>query len=67
LFTYRDKKGSIFKTLYYGFISGDSLYNLRYNAAIRHYFEKDITTFEQILSSFKIVKDKAALKVARDR
>ena len=67
LFTYKDKKGSTFKTLYYGFISGDSFYNLRYNAAIRHYFEKDITTFEQILSSFKVVKDKAALNVALDR
>ena len=67
LFTYKDKKGSTFKTLYYGFISGDSFYNLRYNAAIRHYFEKDITTFEQILSSFRVVKDKTALKVARDR
>ena len=55
LFTYKDKKGSTFKTLYYGVISGDSFYNLRYNAAMRHYFEKDITTFEQILSSFKVV------------
>ena len=66
LFTYKDKKGSIFKTLYYGFISGDSFFNLRYNAAMRYYFEKDIAAFEQILSSFKIVKDKAALKFARD-
>jgi hypothetical protein len=67
LFTYKDKKDSTFKTLYYGFISGDSFYNLRYNAAMRHYFEKDISTFERILSSFKIVKDKAALKAALDR
>jgi hypothetical protein len=67
LFTYKDKKGSTFKTLYYGFISGDSFYNLRYNAARRYYFEKDIAAFEQILSSFKIVIDKAALKIASDR
>ena len=67
LFTFKDKKGSSFKTLYYGFISGDSFYNLRYNAAMRHYFEKDITDFEQILSSFKVVKNKAALKIALDR
>jgi len=67
LFTYKDKKDSTFKTLYYGFISGDSFYNLRYNAAMQHYFEKDISTFEQILSSFKVVKDKAALKAALDR
>jgi len=67
LFTYKDKKGSAFKTLYYGFISGDSFFNLRYNAAMRHYFEKDIADFEQILSSFKVVKDKAALEIALDR
>ena len=66
LFTYKDKKGSTFKTLYYGFISGDSFFNLRYNAAMRHYFEKDIADFEQILSSFKVVKDKAALEIALD-
>ncbi len=62
LFTYKDKNGSTFKTLYYGFISGDSFFNLRYNAAMRHYFEKDIADFEQILSSFKVVKDEAALR-----
>jgi hypothetical protein len=69
LFTFKlekGKKGVIFKTLYYGFISGDSFFNLRYNAAMRYYFEKDIAAFEHILSSFKIVKDKAALKFARD-
>ncbi len=67
LFTYKDKKGSTFKTLYYGFISGDSFFNLRYNAAMRHYFEKDIADFEKILSSFRIVKAKAALEIAQDR
>lgn len=68
LFIYKDRKGSAFKTLYYGFISGDSFFNLRYNAAMRHYFEKDIADFEQILSSFRVVKQtKAALEIALDR
>ena len=66
LFTYKDKKGSIFKTLYYGFINGESFFNLRYNAAMRYYFEKDIAAFEHILSSFKIVKDKEAINFAQD-
>ncbi|MGB5748486.1 MAG: hypothetical protein WBM69_16015 [Desulfobacterales bacterium] len=56
LFTYKDKKGSEFKTLYFGFISGGSYYNLRYNAAMRHYYDKDIADFKQILTSFKLVK-----------
>lgn len=58
LFTYKDKKGSAFKTLYYGFVSDGSFYNLRYCAAMRHYFEKDIAAFEQIIGSFKLVNDK---------
>jgi hypothetical protein len=57
LFVYKDKKGSQFKTLYYGFISGNSFYNLRYSAAAPQYFEKDIASFEQIMSSFKLVND----------
>ena len=56
LFSYRDKKGSEYKTLYYGFISGDSLFNLRYNAAARHYYDKDLADFKRILLSFKLVK-----------
>ena len=54
LFTYKDKKGAPFKTLYYGFINGGSFYNLRYCAALRYYFDKDIAEFEQIKSSFKL-------------
>ena len=56
LFTYMDKKGSVFKTLYYGFISDNTFFNLRYNAATRHYYEKDIADFQQILNSFKLVE-----------
>ncbi|MCP4626918.1 MAG: hypothetical protein GY850_25925 [bacterium] len=57
LFTYKDKKESQFKTLYYGFISGDSFNNLRYCAALRHYFDKDLADFERIISSFHLVED----------
>ena len=60
LFAYRDEKGSKFKTLYYGFINGNSLYNLRYCAAKQHYFEKDIAAFEQIISSFKLIDNSAS-------
>jgi hypothetical protein len=57
LFSYQDNKGAKFKTLYYGFISGDLFYNLRYCAALQHYFDKDIATFEQIILSFKLIND----------
>ena len=57
LFTYTDKKKSQFKTLYYGFINADSFYTLRYCAAARHYFDKDIADFDQIINSFKLISD----------
>ncbi len=57
LSTYEDQKESQFKTLYYGFISGDFFYNIRYCAAARHYFEKDLASFEQIMTSFKLIND----------
>ena len=59
LFSYKDKKGAEFKTLYYGFISGDSFYNLRYCAAMPHYFAKDLPTFERIIVSFKLNENKS--------
>jgi len=56
LFSYRNKKGSEYKTLYYGFIKDDSFFNLRYAAAARHYYDKDLADFMRILHSFKLVK-----------
>ncbi|MGD1971654.1 MAG: hypothetical protein PVG70_11810 [Desulfobacterales bacterium] len=55
LFSYNDKKGSTFKTLYCGFVTGNSFYNIRYSAAMRHYFDKDLATFEQLLGTFKVI------------
>ena len=59
LFSYTDKKGTEFKTLYYGFISGESFYNLRYCAETQHYFEKDLPTFKRIIVSFKLNENKS--------
>ena len=56
LFTYKDLDGSAFKTLYYGFIKGEIFYNLRYTAAKRHYFDKDLKTFKIFMDSFRITK-----------
>ena len=54
VFTYENKKGAQFKTLYYGFINGDFFFNMRYNAVTRHYYDKDIADFKQMLNSFKL-------------
>ncbi len=55
LFSYRDKSGTAYKTLYYGFINGDSFFNIRY-AAARQNYDKDLPDFNRILSSFTLVK-----------
>lgn len=55
LFSYKDQDGSAFKTLYYGFIKDGLFYNLRYTAAKRHYFNKDLKTFEKFVASFRFV------------
>lgn len=56
LFTYNDKEGSKFRTLYFGFIKEDTFFNLRYSAAEENYFQQDVTTFYQMLNSFQVLK-----------
>ncbi|MCU0558657.1 MAG: hypothetical protein MUD16_00485 [Desulfobacterales bacterium] len=53
-FIYTDADGFNFKTIYYGVISGDSFFNIRYAATQEEYFEKDLKTFEMVLESFKL-------------
>ena len=56
LFTHKNRDGLLFRTQYYGFLSGLRFYAIRYNAAQRYYFDKDIQTFESILSSFQLTE-----------
>src|SRR3990172_2994992 len=44
-FVYMDADGYVFKTLYYGFIKGDTFYYIRYGASQEEYFQKDLKTF----------------------
>jgi hypothetical protein len=57
-FIYTDADGYVFKTLYYGFIKGDTYYNIRYGATQEDYFQKDLRTFEEVFKSFKLVAAK---------
>lgn len=56
LFTHKNRDGLLFRTQYYGFLSGARFYAIRYNAAHRYYFDKDIHTFESILLSFEVTE-----------
>lgn len=57
-FVYTDADGFVFKTLYYGFIKGDTFYNIRYGATEEEYFQKDLKTFEKVFESFNLVAAK---------
>jgi hypothetical protein len=54
-FVYTDADGYVFKTIHYGFIKGDTFYNIRYGASQDEYFQKDLKTFEEVFKSFKLV------------
>ncbi|MEW5746310.1 MAG: hypothetical protein AB1805_12835 [Nitrospirota bacterium] len=56
VFTYKTKDGLKKKSVYYGFMLGEWFYGIRYTAAQRYYFDKDIATFEKVLASFKVTK-----------
>ena len=43
------------KAVCYGFLSGESFFAMRYTAALRYYFDKDIETFEKIVESFRLL------------
>ena len=57
-FVYTDADGYVFKTLYYGFIKGDTFYNIRYGATQEEYYQKDLKTFEEVFKSFQLVAAK---------
>ena len=54
LYTYKNKDGLKFKSLYCGFLFENWLYSIRYTAAERYYFSKDVEIFEALLNSFKL-------------
>jgi hypothetical protein len=56
LYTYKNRDGLEYKSIYCGFMSGDWLYGIRYSAPSRYYFSKDVGTFEEILNSLQLLK-----------
>jgi hypothetical protein len=55
-YTYKNKNGLKLRSIHYGFMAGDWVYGINYNAAQRYYFDKDIKTFEMVFESFKLIK-----------
>jgi hypothetical protein len=53
-YRYRDANGFAYKTIYYGFIRGGMLFNLRYTALEKFYHE-NLATFQQMVNTFRLV------------
>lgn len=43
------------KRLHYGFLDGQWAYRLIYQAAARHYFDRDLAAFERVRESFRLL------------
>ena len=50
--TWTTKGGYRLKRIHYGFMEGKWVYRIIYQAAARHYFDRDLATFEKLRESF---------------
>ncbi|MEW6441191.1 MAG: M48 family metallopeptidase [bacterium] len=53
VFTYRTKEGRPFRTLYYGFLRGDRLHSIRFNAIDPDMFQRDLASFQEMTESLR--------------
>ena len=56
-YSYRDQYGVALKTIYYGAVLPDLFFNLRYTAAQRYYFDKELQAFNQAFQSLHLVSE----------
>lgn len=55
VYTWETEAGLGLKVVHYGFLEGNWVYRLIYQAAARYYFDRDLTTFERVLKSFRLL------------
>jgi len=46
------------KTIYYGVVFPHMFFNMRFSAAQRHYFDKELPSFNKVLNSLRFVSAK---------
>jgi len=56
-YSYRDQNGVVLNTIYYGVVLPNLFINLRYTAAQRYYFEKELPAFDEALQSLRFVSN----------
>ena len=59
VFRYQDKNGRNFRTAFYGLLNGNWFYSLRYCAQEEKYAHEDLTVFEKVVNSFRIVQERS--------
>lgn len=57
VYTYKNKDGLRLKGLFYGALVGERFYGISYTAAARHYFDRDLKTFDKAFRTFRINTD----------
>lgn len=53
-YQYRREGGPYYEGVHYGYLNGEHLYLLTYEAPSRHYFQEDLETFEMIKESYRV-------------
>jgi hypothetical protein len=56
VFTHKNMDGLKLKSVYYGFLTAEWVYAIRYTAALRHYFDEEFDTFEYVVDSFELLR-----------
>jgi hypothetical protein len=54
--SFKTKGGLSKKVVCYGFLHDKSLYLIKYEAAAKHYFARDVDVFEKVKDSFHLLK-----------
>ena len=54
VYAFRAENGLRLKRVHYGVMVRDWVYRVQYQAPARHYFDKDLATFERVRESFKV-------------
>ncbi len=59
VYTWNTKAGLRLKRIHYGFREGKFVYRLSYQAASRHYFDRDLAIFETVRESLRMLTKRA--------
>jgi hypothetical protein len=63
-YTYLDAQDVPMRCVYYGVVLPDQFFNLRYTAAHRYYFPKDLAIFEQVRRSVRLPVQNATTRAS---